>query len=122
MPPSVATSTPAAVGELAHGLFVSVMAMFVVFAVLAVIAVLMHLLGSLATYLERRRSVEASPPTTSVRRTETEDIDAATVAAVTAAVAMVLRGKRFRIASLAGYDVQTARWAMAGRQRLLKKG
>ena len=81
----------------------------------------MTVLSRAVTAVEK--PVQTKTPEKAVAKPVSEDeLDPATVAAITAAVASMMKGRKFRIASLAGYDVQTARWAMAGRQRMLKKG
>ncbi len=107
--------------ELYDGLYVSGVAMLVVFSVLTFIAIMMTVLSRAVTAVEK--PVQTKTPEKAVAKPVSEDeLDPATVAAITAAVASMMKGRKFRIASLAGYDVQTARWAMAGRQRMLKKG
>ena len=115
------TTAAASGAELSQGLYVSGVAMLVVFTVLAFIAIMMTVLGKAVKAFESPAEPEVVQKPVS-KPISTDELDPAVVAAITAAVASMMKGRKFRIASLAGYDVQTARWAMAGRQRLLKKG
>ncbi len=108
--------------ELLQGLYVSGMAMVVVSSVLAVIALLMFLLGRLIKSIETGLKQENETQVVPLPSVKGTDFDEESLAAVMAAISVVMKGKQFRVAKLAGYDVQTARWAMAGRQRLLRKG
>ena len=112
---------------IAKGLYISGVSLAVVFFVLSAIACVVAALGRIVRAgedLGKRKEKEknaaaaaaATPPDASAPLNEE------TVAAIVAAVSIVMQGKRFRIASLSGYDVQTARWAVAGRQKLLRKG
>ena len=97
-----------------------------VFSILAFIALMMIILARVVRFFDKPRVEEETitPKRDSLdeKISSHRDLDPAIVAAITAAVTSSMKGKRFRIASLAGYDVQTARWAMAGRQRMLKRG
>ena len=115
------TTAVASSSELYQGLYVSGVAMLVVFTVLAFIAVMMTFLGKAVKAYERPAEPELVKKPVA-KPISTDELDPAIVAAITAAIASLMKGRKFRIASLAGYDVQTARWAMAGRQRMLKKG
>lgn len=113
------------VSQLTEGLYVSVMAMAVVFFVLAVIALVMVILGRVVRAAETSARPAAAP--VPVRSSGPASglpggVDEETVAAIVGALTQVMQGRRFRVASIGGYDIQTARWAMAGRQRLLKRG
>lgn len=105
--------------------FISLVDMTVVFAVLGVIALVMVALARAVRWAEEGPVKAATPEP--VRNAPAavpgkDELDEETVAVITAAVAAVMAGRRYRIARLAGYDIQTARWAMAGRQKLLMKG
>ena len=115
------TTAAASSAELYQGLYVSGVAMLVVFSVLAFIAIMMTFLGKAVKAIEKPAEPEVVQKPVP-KLVSADELDPAVVAAITAAVASMMKGRKFRIASLAGYDVQTARWAMAGRQRLLKKG
>lgn len=109
--------------QLTEGLYVSVMAMAVVFFVLGVIALMMVGLGQAVRVAgtPARTTPTQVPPRPAAHAGIPGDLDEETVAAIMGALTQVMQGRRFRVASIAGYDIQTARWAMAGRQRLLKR-
>ncbi len=106
-----------------QAVYVSIMAFAIVFAVLIVVAVLMILLGKIVDGVQGKPAVlvEKGVPTSVDGSQGAGEIDEETVAAISAAIGMCMKGRRFRVASLAGYDVQIARWAMAGRQRIQPK-
>jgi len=99
------------------GVFVSLVSFTVVFFVLMVIALLMSLLGRTVGGIARR-----TPGSTQQAVVSSGEATEEEVAVICGAVAAAMKGRQYRIARIAGYDVQTARWAMAGRQRLLRKG
>jgi sodium pump decarboxylase gamma subunit len=108
-----------------QAVYVSIMAFSIVFAVLIVVAALMVLLGKIVDGASKKVAATVAKPisSSSASSGDSNEIDDETVAAITAAISMCMQGRRYRVANLAGYDVQTARWAMAGRQRLQgKKG
>ena len=121
---AVVTKTAAVAGSsLGEAIYVSIMAFSIVFTVLIVVAIMMVVLGKIVDGAQKkmvstpaRIDTGASEILRDVNETNDE-----TIAAITAAVSMCMKGRRFRVANLAGYDVQTARWAMAGRQRLQRK-
>jgi len=125
---AVVTKTAAAADVTAgtgigEAIYVSIMAFSIVFAVLIVVAIMMVVLGKIVDGAQKKvvRSPAKVAASSSVSSSNSNEIDDETVAAITAAVSMCMTGRQFRVASLAGYDVQTARWAMAGRQRLQRK-
>ena len=120
---AVEASAVATDGGTMQAIYVSIMAFSIVFAVLIVVAALMILLGKIVDGAQKTSAASTAKPAfaPAVRNDSTVEIDEETVAVITAAVSMCMKGRRFRVASLAGYDVQTARWAMAGRQRLQRK-
>lgn len=125
---TVVTKTVAASGAvpeagIGEAIYVSIMAFSIVFAVLIVVAVMMVILGKVVDGAQKKAAAPVAKASSSASATgnDSNEIDDETVAAITAAVSMCMKGRRFRVANLAGYDVQTARWAMAGRQRLQRK-
>lgn len=119
---TVAATGVAAKSPIGEAIYVSIMAFSIVFTVLIVVAVMMVILGKIVDGAQKKAvSSPAKVASPSMSSDDSNEIDDETVAAITAAISLCMKGRQFRVANLAGYDVQTARWAMAGRQRLQRK-